>query len=190
VALFAAGLVLSSALARLEGGAWSNALLPAYAAVAILFGMAAARLPLAAPAMAALQFVLLAYDPRALVPGPADLAAGRAVLEQIASLPDGTLVLDHGYLSSMAGKRAFAHGWAMTDVLWADHQGAGRQLEAEMRAAIAARRFPALVLDATPHWFAAEFARAYVRREDLLDPRAFVPVSGSPRRPAAIWRPR
>ena len=161
ICLFTAGLILSSALARLEGGAWANALLPAHGALAVLFGIAAGRLPsgaLLAPIAAVLQLAVLVYDPRTLVPTSRDAAAGRAIVERIRQLPDGVLVLDHGYLAEMAGKRSFAHGWAMTDVLWADHADAGGALESEVRGAIAARRFPALVLDATPHWFARDFA--------------------------------
>jgi hypothetical protein len=189
--LFALGLLGSSCLARLEGGAWTNALLPAYAGIAILFGLAArvtsgALIPLAAVA----QFVLLAYDPRPLTPTARDEAAGRAIAARLAQLADGVLVLDHGYLASSAGKRSFAHGWAMTDVLWADPRGAGRGLEAEVRAAIEARRFPALVLDDTRHWFAPLFERHYAKGERLPDAAAFWPVSGSRRRPAAIYLPR
>jgi 4-amino-4-deoxy-L-arabinose transferase-like glycosyltransferase len=193
VGLFTAGMILSSALARLEGGAWTNALLPAYAAIAVLFGIAAGRLPGAAPLApiaAVLQLAILAYDPRALVPTSRDAAAGRAIVDRIRQLPDGVLVLDHGYLAEMAGKRSFAHGWAMTDVLWADQGGAGRALESEVRSAIAARRFPALVLDATRHWFAPDFASYYVRADELPDPGAFQPVSGSRRRPEAVYVPR
>ena len=192
IGLFTAGMILCSALARLEGGAWTNALLPAYAAVAVLFGLAAGRLrgrSLLAP-IAAISVPMLAYDPRTLVPTSRDAVAGRAIVERIRQLPDGVLVLDHGYLAEMAGKRSFAHGWAMTDVLWADQAGAGRALESEMRAAIAARRFPALVLDATPHWFAPDFGSHYVRADDLPDPGAFLPVSGSRRRPEAVYLPR
>ena len=189
--LFALGLIASSCLARLEGGAWANALLPAYAATAILFGLSArvttgALMPLAAVA----QFVLLAYDPRPLVPTARDAAAGRAIAARIAQLPDGVLVLDHGYLATNAGKQSFAHGWAMTDVLWADRRGAGPVLEAEVRAAIEAQRFPALVLDAARHWFAPVFDRHYVQVERMPDETAFWPVSGSRRRPAALYVPR
>lgn len=189
--LFALGLLLSSCLARLEGGAWSNALLPAYAGIAILFGLAV-RVTTGAlmPTAAVAQFVLLAYDPRAITPTARDEAVGRAVAARVAQLPDGVLVLDHGYLASSAGKRSFAHGWAMTDVLWADRRGAGAALEAEARAAIEARRFPALVLDDSRHWFTPLFERHYARSERLPDAAAFWPVSGSRRRPAAIYLPR
>jgi 4-amino-4-deoxy-L-arabinose transferase-like glycosyltransferase len=193
IALFAAGLILSSALARLEGGAWSNALLPAYAAIAILFGVAAGRprrLAAIEPLAIILQLALLAYDPRALVPTARDAAAGYAIVERLRELPDGVLVLDHGYLSTMAGRRSFAHGWAMTDVLWADHGGAGGRLETAVREAIAWHRFPALVLDDAPHWFARDFDASYARQEALPDPAAFNPVSGSRRRPSTIYRPR
>jgi hypothetical protein len=193
IGLFTAGMILSSAAGRLEGGAWTNALLPAYAAVAVVFGLAAGWFrggSLLAPIAAVLQFLMLAYDPRTLVPTSRDAAAGRAIVERIPQLPDGVLVLDHGYLAEMAGKRSFAHGWAMTDVLWADRAGAGRALESDVRRAIAARRFPALVLDATPHWFASDFAAHYVRTDELPDPGAFLPVSGSRRRPEAVYLPR
>jgi hypothetical protein len=193
IGLFTAGMILSSAAGRLEGGAWTNALLPAYAAVAVVFGLAAGRFrggSLLAPIAAVLQFLMLAYDPRTLVPTSRDTAAGRAIVERIRQLPDGVLVLDHGYLAEMVGKRSFAHGWAMTDVLWADRAGAGRALESDVRRAIAARRFPALVLDATPHWFASDFAAHYVRTDELPDPGAFLPVSGSRRRPEAVYLPR
>ena len=193
IGLLTAGMILSSALARLEGGAWSNALLPAYAAAAVLFGLAGGRVPPAAvltPGAAVLQLAVLAYDPRPLVPTSRDAAVGHAIVERISELPDGVLVLDHGYLAEMAGKRSFAHGWAMTDVLWADQAGAGRALESEVREAIAARRFPALVLDTTPHWFARDFTSQYRRADELPDPGAFLPVSGSRRRPGAIYLPR
>lgn len=189
--LFALGLIGSSCLARLEGGAWTNALLPAHAAVAMLFGLAArvsssALVPLAAVA----QFAFLAYDPRPLVPTARDAATGRAITARVAQLDDGVLVLDHGYLASAAGKRSFAHGWAMTDVLWADPRGAGPGLQAEVRGAIEGRRFPALVLDDTRHWFAPLFELHYAEAERLPDTGAFWPVSGSRRRPAAIYFPR
>jgi 4-amino-4-deoxy-L-arabinose transferase-like glycosyltransferase len=193
IGLLTAGMILSSVLARLEGGAWTNALLPAYAAAAVLFGLAAGRVPAAAvlpPIAAVLQLAVLAYDPRTLVPTSRDAAAGHAIVGRIRELPDGALVLDHGYLAEMAGKRSFAHGWAMTDVLWADRAGAGQALEAEVRGAIAARRFPALVLDTTPHWFARDFTAHYWRADELPDQGAFLPVSGSRRRPEAIYLPR
>jgi 4-amino-4-deoxy-L-arabinose transferase-like glycosyltransferase len=193
IGLLTAGMILSSALARLEGGAWTNALLPAYAAAAVLFGLAAGRLPAGAvltPIAAVLQFAVLVYNPRTLVPTSRDATAGHAIVARIRELPDGVLVLDHGYLAEIAGKRSFAHGWAMTDLLWADQGGAGRALETEVRGAIAARRFPALVLDPTPHWFAGDFAEHYRRADELPDPGAFLPVSGSRRRPEAIYLPR
>jgi hypothetical protein len=193
IGLFAGGMILSSAAARLEGGAWTNALIPAYAAVAVVYGLAVGRLrrgALLAPILAVLQLALLLYDPRTLVPTSRDVAAGRAIVDRIRQLPDGVLVLDHGYLAEMAGKRSFAHGWAMTDVLWADQAGAGRALESEVREAIAARRFPALVLDGTRHWFAPDFAAHYVKADELPDPNAFLPVSGSRRRPEAVYLPR
>jgi 4-amino-4-deoxy-L-arabinose transferase-like glycosyltransferase len=192
-ALIALGFIGSSCLARLEGGAWANALMPAYAGVAILFGLAVATLGrdgLLAPVAAILQFALLAYDPRPLVPRTADIETGRAIVRRIAAIPGDVLVVDHGYLATAAGKRSYAHGWALTDVLWADPNYAGPDLDREVREAVASGRFSALVLDKNRHWFAADFDRYYVHSEDLGGEGTFEPVSGSKRRPVAIYRRR
>lgn len=189
-ALIALGFIGSSCLAKLEGGAWANALMPAHAGVAILFGLAVATLGrdrLLAPVAAVLQFGLLAYDPRPFVPRAADLDTGRAIVKRIAAIPGDILVVDHGYLAAAAGKRSYAHGWAMTDVLWADPNYAGPDLDREVREAIASGRFSALVLDKERHWFAADFDRYYVRSEDFGGDGTFEPASGSKRRPAAIF---
>ena len=189
-ALIALGFIGSSCLARLEGGAWANALMPAHAGVAILFGLAVAVLgrdSLLPPAAAVLQFGLLAYDPRPFVPRTADIDTGRAIVGRIAAIPGDVLVVDHGYLGVAAGKPSYAHGWAMTDVLWADPNYAGPDLDREVREAIASGRFSALVLDKERQWFAADFDRYYVRSEDLPGAGTFEPVSGSKRRPAAIY---
>lgn len=188
--LIAFGFIGASCLARLEGGAWANALMPAHAGVAILFGLTVSILgknALLPPAAAILQFALLAYDPRPLVPRNADIETGRAIVRRIAAIPGDVLVVDHGYLAAAAGKRSSAHGWAMTDVLWADPNYAGPDLDREVREAIASGRFSALVLDKNRHWFAADFERYYVHSEDLGGEGTFEPVSGSKRRPAAIY---
>jgi hypothetical protein len=191
--LIALGFIGSSCLARLEGGAWANALMPAHAGLALLFGLAVAtrgRDSLLAPAAAILQFGLLAYDPRPLIPRAADVETGRAIVRRIAAIPGDVLVVDHGYLAAAAGKRSYAHGWAMTDVLWADPNYAAPDLDREVREAVASGRFTALVLDKNRHWFAADFDRHYVHSEDLGGDGTFEPVSGSKRRPAAIYRRR
>jgi 4-amino-4-deoxy-L-arabinose transferase-like glycosyltransferase len=188
--LIAFGFIGASCLARLEGGAWANALMPAHAGVAILFGLAVSilgRNALLAPVAAILQFAMLAYDPRPLVPRAADIETGHAIVRRIAAIPGEVLVVDHGYLAAAAGKRSYAHGWAMTDVLWADPNYAGPDLDREVREAIASGRFSALVLDKDRHWFAADFERYYVHAEDLGGVGTFEPVSGSKRRPAAIY---
>ena len=185
-----AGLVLSAWLSRLEGGAWNNAVMPAYLAAAVLLAVAlhpAGAALAARTAAAVIQLALLLYDPRAHVPTAADHAAGAALVERLRSAPAPLLVLDHGHWPTLAGKAEHAHGWAVTDVVWADRGPVGVRLEAEIRDALRRQAFAAVVLDDERAWFYQDVEGSYVRAGEIDAPQ---PPSGAPRRPRYIYTPR
>ena len=190
----AAGLVATSWLARLEGGAWNNAVLPAYLAASVLFGLALQRLGrwlLPILAIAAIQLAWVLYDPRPFIPTDADRAAGERIVETLRTRPQPALVLDHNSWATRAGQQEFAHGWAVTDVVWADRVKAGPALEAEIRQALDERFFGTVVLDEGRTWFRKDVERNYVPSAMLFDD---VPPyrmrSGAPRRPTTVLERR
>jgi 4-amino-4-deoxy-L-arabinose transferase-like glycosyltransferase len=186
----ASGLILSAWAARLEGGAWNNALLPAHLALAILLGLALrpdVEWQGARTALAMLQLTTLIYDPRPLLPASQHRADSEAFVQALRAMKPPILLLDHSYWATQAGLREFAHGWAVTDVVWADRARVGPRLEAEFVKAIADRRFTAIVVDDERTWFFATIEAHYERTGEI---RAPLPLSGAPRHARYVYQPR
>ena len=193
-ACVAAGLVATAWIARLEGGAWNNAVLPAYLAVSVVFGIALQRLgrwTLPVLAAAAVQLALLLFDPQPFVPNDRDRAAGARLVERLRTLEQPVLLLDHNFWTTLAGGREYAHGWAVTDVVWVDREKAGPVLEEEVRRAILERRFGAIVTDGDRSWFQPDVEKAYTAAGTISDGEVYEPRSGAPRSPQFLYlRPR
>jgi 4-amino-4-deoxy-L-arabinose transferase-like glycosyltransferase len=189
-AAIASGLIATAWMARLEGGAWTNALLPAYLAIAVLFGLSLQRLgrwTLPVTAAAALQLALLLYDPRPLLPTDSDRAAGERVVEALRALPGPVLVIDHSYWSTLAALPEHAHGWAVTDVVWADRAKAGPSLEAEIRSQLQQQRFTTIVVDTGTSWFLEDVESGYTAAGALTGGEPYRPRSGAPRHPERVF---
>jgi hypothetical protein len=181
------GLIVSAWLSRLEGGAWNNTVIPAYLAAAILLGLMlrpneSALLP--RHGLAIIQLVVLLYDPRPFIPRAQQSVEGEMFLRSLQSMRTPVLVLDHGYWSTQAGLGESAHGWAITDVVWADRGESGRALESEIRDAITQHRFATIVLDDESSWFLKDIERHYRRTGEIIAP---TPLSGAARRPRFVY---
>lgn len=152
-AVAAAGLLASAWVSRLHTGGYENVLMPAYAGVALLAGLAhgvLARARLAAIAAAGvilLQFALLAYPIGAQLPTAADRAAGEALIARLRSLPGPVLVLRHPWYATVAGRGSFAQGEAIDDVLRSRNPRGARALRASLPHALNADGIRAVVLD-------------------------------------------
>ncbi len=203
-ALAAMGLLTVSWTGRLHAGGWPNVIMPGFAAVAILFGLGvhgalalARRAPEAkqrgAEALvllaAAAQLAALAYDPRRFVPTAADRLAGDALVATIRATEGEVFVPAHGYLSTLAGKRAHAHEMAMEDILGIGGGKPGAALLSELRRALREKRFAMIVPDT--EWHRREIDESYRRQRDaILDPGAFFPVTGMRTRPKGLYLPK
>jgi hypothetical protein len=182
-----AGLIVSAWLSRLEGGAWINTVMPAYLAAAILLGLMLRpneSAPLARHGLAIVQLVVLLYDPRPFIPRAQQSVEGEMFLHSLHSMRTPVLVLDHGYWSTQAGLPESAHGWAITDVVWADRGETGRALESEIRDAITQQRFATIVLDDERSWFFKDIDQHYRRTGEIIAP---APLSGAARRPRFVY---
>ncbi len=152
----AIGLLAAAWVSRLHTGGYLNVLLPAYAATALLAGLACARLRRAGPlpgvlaaGIVALQIVLLAYPVGAQLPTAADRSAGAELLARLRTLPGPVLVLRHPWYATLAGKGSFAQAEGITDVLRSHSPRGARALRASLPHALDADRIRTVVLDGT-----------------------------------------
>ena len=202
--LISAGMLGGAWLTRLRLGSYDNVLIPAYAVLSILFGLAAHKVfqfvsaastnkrrltEICIWVLCIIQFALLAYSPLAQVPTRKDLKAGRDLIDTMAQLPGDVLVPYHGYLPALAGKRSYAHDVAVNDVLNDSDGEVGAGLREDVSRAVRERRFDAIILDGP--WF-LELTERHYRRDRALfsSPDVFWPVTGKRLRPQVIYVPR
>lgn len=175
-AIAATGLIGSAWVSRLHTGGYANVLMPAYAAIALLAGLAYAGLvrgrrgvvatPLLGVALA-VQLGLLAYSVGAQIPTAADRAAGTQLIARLRALPGPVLLLRHPWYATLAGKGTFAQEEAIGDVLRSASTRGMRPLRGSLRHALNAYDVQAVVLDGT---FDAHFLEPELTRDFRLMP--------------------
>jgi 4-amino-4-deoxy-L-arabinose transferase-like glycosyltransferase len=201
----AAGAAGSSYWVLLRLGATENNLLPALAVVALLAGLAldrALKLAAARPAgqRAALlaligavylwQFAQLAYNPLNHLPNNDNRAAAQALAQRVAGFSGEAWLPQHGSFTRQPDDRAAAHLAAIEDVFNAGGPPAGR-LRDEVRAALRARRFAAIVVDGPD--FTRDFPELeqnYAIAENLPLSEAFYSIEGARTLPEVVYVPR
>ncbi|MBN1771820.1 MAG: DUF2029 domain-containing protein [Deltaproteobacteria bacterium] len=201
----AAGLLAVSWSGRLHDGGHPNVLMPACAAVALCGALGAHRLlesarrdpasrrapwlGLAVLAVCAAQLAVLDYPLARQVPTPTDERAGRALVERIRGFAGEVWMPSHGFWTTLAGKPPFVHRMAADDIVRSGDRARSVRLEKEIRAALAARRFAAVIV--SDSYFRLELERTYrlvgpaVAGDGVLVPRA-----GEPFRPGELFVPR
>lgn len=203
--LAAAGMLGGAWISRLETGAFHNVLFPAYAIIAILFGLGLhrlmelfgekhlenkAKLKAAVYILAGAQFFVLLYNPLALIPSKADRTAGWEMINKIAGMNGEVLLFDHGFLPTMAGKNTHAQACAVNDIFRADRGPVGLKLRAEIKRDLQAKRFSYVILE-HPHWFKKYLDDDYKIKEPVFsNKKLFWPVTGKRRKNRFIYVPR
>jgi hypothetical protein len=226
-----AGLVGGAYMSRLHSGGYDNVMLPAYAAAAVLLALAlheAVRLArghragvgdagtgsttvrrprpaleAAIYVVVAAQFTLLLYNPKAQLPTAEDRAAGEDLVAAIAGLDGEVWIPGHGYLATLAGKRSYAHGAMITDVIRAGDSRAKDLMVEDLSRAISERRFGALIMDSgfpdrclprgdyvtNINWFCQDLHDHYDKQRDLVPADRFWPRTGVRRKPQSLFAP-
>ena len=170
----ASGLILSALVSRLHSGGGQDALIPAYAGLAILGAMGYAAIigraqlqpptghrarsawkPAAVAAglavIAATQIVALHYSPATYVPTASDEAAGRSFIDLVRRTPGPVIVSNHPYYDTLAGKASWAQGEAVHDVLRAGPSAARSDLIASINAFLI-QRVPTTIFSDDPDY--------------------------------------
>jgi 4-amino-4-deoxy-L-arabinose transferase-like glycosyltransferase len=203
----AAGMFVGAWMSRLHSDGYNNVLLPAYAAIAILFGLATHKisqfiqstftdkrrlLEICVYFCCVIQFSILFYNPLSLIPTQADLEAGRKLIDKMAQVEGDVFVPYHGYLPVLAGKGSYAQGMALGDVIRGSGGQARDRLIDEIRQAIQEQRFGAIILDNSFFtWFINDIEKYYVKQGPVFDNgTVFWPVVGLRTRPEFIYIPK
>lgn len=207
------GLVAAAYTSRLHSGGYDNVLFPAHAAVAIGFGLGlhaltrpsipapgtsarAARrrwVPAVACVAALVQFGVLVYNPADQVPSPAQGRRARHLVAALRDLPGSVFLPGHGWYLSLAGKPTSAQGAAISDILRGKAASARRDLNRELRRAVAEQRFDAIVVDSIPRYsYLPSNLRRYYRPDHRLFQRdaLLLPQTGTLTGPLTVWVPR
>lgn len=208
--LLLGAMVGSSWMVRSHEGAYVNVLMPACAALAVLFalGMEAAlrafleQGPQSARAWVYLlglaQFMILFYSPWSLVPSGEDRLTGDEFVRRLAAMPGEVWLPQHNYLAPRAGKKAYANAITIWDVTAdpAQKEGPGT-LQAEIMGALRSRRFQAILFGVDPAGvpvskpgFVDQFYRPAGQILSGANPAAFRPITGTKSRPELIYLPR
>jgi len=204
--LFAAGMLGAAWISRLESGGYANVLFPAYACIAMLFGLGlhvatqllrssrshAARIGEATLLIAAfLQFVSLTYNPRWMLPSATDRQAGKRLVAMLAQIPGEIWVPYHGYLPTLAEKQPHAHLMAINDILNSSPGEARSTMTENVAAALREQRFAAIILDSGLWGFEDLLAEHYEQTEEIFsNPNVFWPATGMRTRPEKLYTPR
>ncbi|GAA2070232.1 ArnT family glycosyltransferase [Actinomadura alba] len=184
------------------GGAVNN-MMPAYAAVALLAGIAmgasrASRRGAVAAMLIASQIALLAittFDPGRMVPTAADQRVGDGLRAWSRGFGGPVAIFSDPGLNVAAGLPPVAHQGAVYDVLRGTDHTARAHLERSMAEAVTERRFAAIVVEQPSDLdgFPRDLTRYYRRCPGTLlasVPRdVFRPVGGPPVRPTTLWLP-
>jgi hypothetical protein len=203
-AFSAGGFMLTAWAPRVKDGNWTNDLLPAYALLALLAGIALALfeakrkaeseqrtdgIPALLYAALLVQFAALYYNPAPLVPRAADRAAGEQLIRSLRQYSGDIWIGHHGHYAALAGKPPHATALAIYDVLRSKNETAKTLLLDDVERALKARRFSAIVVDNDRFVGLADYAE-YTRAGGVFpDPDVFWPVCGARTRPLRVYVP-
>ncbi|MDO8281280.1 MAG: glycosyltransferase family 39 protein [Thermodesulfovibrionia bacterium] len=204
--LMAASMIGASWGSRIHVGGAENVLLPAYAAISILFGLAFHTVSQFITAISTnkrnllmasflllctFQFYLLKYNPMRQIPTEEDLEAGRKFINIMSQIKGELFMPEHGYLPTLAGKNGYAFSMSINDVIRSNAIEVKGTLLAEIRQNIQERRYASVILsDFEP--FQKDYIEQYykVERKIFDSEDVFYPVAGLKRRPEYIYVPK
>jgi hypothetical protein len=187
------GMIALTGYLRAHRGANVNSLLPMYAWISVLFGLALARLfavleyrnsgaahiALTLPLLVApLQMLQHLYLPTSYIPTSGQLQARTAFEQQLLSIPGDVLVLSHPDYAVLAGKPLFAGSESIGAVTEATHHSEGDELIQQYSTLLHSGTVKAVALDSTAERL-QQYPRIWIPRDFLQLYPLRVPAKGA-----------
>lgn len=192
------GLVGSAWFSRLHSGGALNAVMPAFAGLALTTGLCLSTLErrfssrwpsLIRPVLSVValgQVALLALPIPSAPSLEGEAVRGERFMGYLAERPGETLLPDHRFVQTKAGQPSFGLGMAAADVLRAaDGHPAKRMLRTSLIEAFESQRFAEVILSVRKGLVPRLTRKHYCFAEKIdFAPR---PVTGAPHRPRWVW---
>jgi 4-amino-4-deoxy-L-arabinose transferase-like glycosyltransferase len=198
------GFLIGSWMSRLHVGGWLNVLMPAYAAVSIVFGVGIGALgqnpdkdasfmrkniPFLLYILCLLQYSILSYNPILQIPTQEDRKSGEYLIQTMKNIHGEIFVPYHSYLAEMAGKKSYMHVHSLFDISRGDRSNIGEEFQDELISAIRNQKFKAVFLDAPR--ITTRFEEYYTMEGILFNnSHVFFPVTGMKTRPEFLFVPK
>ena len=209
--LFAVGMTGASFLPRLQIGSAANVLMPVYAVISILFGLAVhtfvrlyqgksgtktSLIVIGIYSVSILQLGCLLYDPVDQVPTRRDLEAGKRLTSIVSGIEGDILFPFHGFIGEVFREDDrqsrvldVVCPMSVINILGYIDPKLKYDLTLEIKRAIREKRFSAVILD--KYWFQKDIEEHYrIERRIFTDNDVFWPVTGWQTRPEVIYIPR
>jgi hypothetical protein len=191
-----AGLLPAAWFSRLHTGGYLNVLMPAYAACALIGGLAYAQVRryglaglILATTTIVVQLIVLAYPVSAQIPNGRDRIAGNELMAKLRALPGPVLLIRHPWYATLAGKGSFAQGEAISDALRSRAPRGARILRASLPGALNRYHVQAVVLDGSsaPGWLASQLRREFRLQSTSITPTRLYPLTDLHTAPTLVY---
>ena len=201
IEVLACSLILLSWGSRMNAGNYLNVLMPAFAGIAILFGLAANEMLVFSAsrekwgwlalvyALILIQFGLLVYNPSGHIPTARDKTAGDRLIQSLESYEGEIFIPFHTAYSLFAGKTPYAHKVALDEIFGNFGTGVpeyARKLDADFNQAFQQQRFDAILLDEGKMNFDPYYKCVNIT---WSSEEVFYPVTGAAVRPGLLCTP-
>lgn len=197
--LFGCGCIATSWSSRLFSGGYDNALMPTVAALAVAMPAlvkavvsksksVSSAIRFGLPLVLLVQFAMFWYNPAKQIPSDETRQSGLEIIRSISQFSGDVYMPYHGFVATLAGKKAHAHQMAMKEVTQYDTLMA-REITEQLDSALSKQQFSLVVLDSP--WPTATLQTYYRKYSEMPSAvMSFWPVTGFPTRPRFWYVPR
>lgn len=199
------GALAGTFLTRVKWGGYDNVLLPLYVVFSVTFGLGLNELEkkidnsndrrknvtkIFISAACLSQLIILFYNPFSQIPTKNDLQAGNELVKYISSVKGKVFLPDNGYLSTIAGKEAFAHNSAIWDIVRGNKDTVEKEILSEDLSNIIKNQYFDVIILSTKDlkYYCENIDKYYIQQKvPYTNTSSFYTITGAKLRPTTIY---